>query len=43
MTVDIATTRLTSDWKGNTVCFCAPGCKRAFDAEPEKYIAISRK
>jgi YHS domain-containing protein len=40
MTVDRASAKLTSDYRGNTVYFCAPGCKRAFDEEPEKYIAI---
>lgn len=40
MTVDRAGTKLTSDYRGNTIYFCAPGCKRAFDEEPEKYIAM---
>jgi YHS domain-containing protein len=40
MTVDTARATLTSDYRGNTVYFCAPGCKRAFDAAPEKYIAL---
>ena len=27
-----------SDHKGTTYYFCAPGCKVAFDKEPEKYL-----
>jgi YHS domain-containing protein len=38
MTVDISTAKLKSDYRGNTIYFCAPGCKHAFDASPEKYI-----
>ncbi len=26
-----------SDYKGKTYCFCAPGCKKTFDENPEKY------
>ena len=39
MTVDVAKTKLTSDYKGKTIYFCAPGCKRAFDKAPERYLA----
>jgi len=28
----------TSDYKGKTYYFCAAGCKKAFDAAPEKYL-----
>jgi YHS domain-containing protein len=42
MAVDTATAKLTSDYRGNTIYFCAPGCKRAFDKAPEKYIAIAK-
>jgi xanthine dehydrogenase accessory factor len=38
MTVDIATARHTSEYGGQTYYFCAPGCKRSFDKEPEKYV-----
>ena len=27
-----------SDYQGTTYYFCAPGCKVAFDGEPEKYL-----
>ena len=26
-----------SEYKGKTYYFCAPGCKKAFDANPQKY------
>lgn len=28
-----------SDYKGKTITFCCPGCKKKFDAEPEKYAS----
>ena len=27
-----------SEYKGKTYYFCAPGCKKTFDSDPEKYI-----
>jgi len=27
-----------SEYSGKTYYFCAPSCKRKFDAEPEKYL-----
>lgn len=38
MKVDPKTARHTSDYKGKKYYFCAPGCKKAFEAEPEKYL-----
>ncbi|WP_342678543.1 heavy metal translocating P-type ATPase [Methanofollis sp. UBA420] len=38
MKVDPTTARHTSDYKGKKYYFCAPGCKKAFEAEPEKYL-----
>ncbi len=32
------TAKFRSEYKGKTYYFCAPGCKKAFDAEPEKYL-----
>ncbi|GEM_PF-206756 len=29
----------TSEYKGKKYYFCAVGCKRAFDQNPEKYLA----
>jgi xanthine dehydrogenase accessory factor len=37
MTVEIATAHFTSAYHGKTYYFCAAGCKRSFDKEPEKY------
>ena len=29
--------RAKAEYKGQTYYFCSPGCKKAFDQEPEKY------
>jgi YHS domain-containing protein len=29
----------TSEYKGKKYYFCSVGCKRAFDKNPEKYLA----
>lgn len=41
MLVDVASARLTSNYHGATVYFCAPSCKRAFDKDPELYLVQS--
>ena len=33
----------TSEYKGKKYYFCAVGCKKAFDQNPEKYLAEGRK
>ena len=38
MAVDEKTAQHRSDYQGTTYYFCAPGCKRAFEAEPKKYL-----
>jgi len=38
MEVDEKSAAATSEYKGKTYYFCAPGCKAAFDKEPEKYL-----
>ena len=38
MMVDEEKAVATSEYKGGTYYFCAPGCKTAFDKEPEKYL-----
>ena len=38
MNVDENKAAATSQYKGKTYYFCALGCKKAFDAEPEKYL-----
>jgi Cu+-exporting ATPase len=39
MDIDPATAAGTSEYKGQTYYFCSPGCKKAFDKEPEKYLS----
>ncbi len=39
MDVDEKEAAATSEHKGETYYFCALGCKKAFDADPEKYLA----
>ena len=38
MTIDSEKAAAKSEYKGQTYYFCAPGCKKAFDANPEKYL-----
>jgi Cu+-exporting ATPase len=38
MTVDEKGAPATSEYKGKKYYFCAVGCKKAFDADPEKYL-----
>ncbi|NWF63554.1 MAG: YHS domain-containing protein [Chloroflexi bacterium] len=38
MDIDPATAAGTSEYKGQTYYFCSLGCKKAFDADPEKYL-----
>jgi xanthine dehydrogenase accessory factor len=38
MMVEIATAHFTSEYAGAMYYFCASGCKRSFDKEPQKYI-----
>ena len=42
MEVDEKTAPAKSEYKGKTYCFCAPGCKIAFDKDPEKYIKTEK-
>jgi YHS domain-containing protein len=39
MEVDEKAAPAKSEYKGQTYYFCAPGCKRLFDKDPEKYLA----
>jgi YHS domain-containing protein len=39
MEVDEETAEWTSTYKGETYYFCAPGCKAAFDRDPEKFLS----
>ncbi len=38
MNVDPAATQHKSEHQGNTYYFCAPGCRRAFEGDPQKYL-----
>ena len=38
MMIDPQTAAATSEYKGQTYYFCAPGCKVAFDKAPERYL-----
>jgi len=38
MDVNPETAAGKSEYKGTTYYFCAPGCKKSFDADPEKYL-----
>ena len=41
MEVDEKAAAATSEYEGKAYYLCAPGCKRAFDAAPAKYLAAS--
>jgi YHS domain-containing protein len=41
MDVDEKKAPATADYKGKTYYFCAPGCKKAFLQNPEKYLRAS--
>ena len=38
MDVDPATAQHKTEHEGQTYYFCAPGCRKAFEAEPKKYL-----
>jgi len=38
MMVNPETAPAKSEYKGQTYYFCAPGCKAAFEKDPEKYL-----
>jgi YHS domain-containing protein len=38
MEVDPKKAAAKSEYKGHTYHFCAPGCKAAFDRDPDKYL-----
>ena len=42
MTVDPATAAGSSEYAGQTIYFCNPGCKAKFDADPETYVSKIR-
>ncbi len=38
MEVDEKTAKFKTEYNGVTYYFCAPGCMKAFEKEPEKYL-----
>ena len=38
MKVDPKTAVADAEYEGQKVYFCAPGCKRAFERDPERYL-----
>ena len=42
MTVDPETASAKAEYKGQTYYFCAPGCKVAFEKDPEKYLKAAK-
>jgi Cu+-exporting ATPase len=38
MDVDTASATHKAQYQGQTYYFCAPGCRKAFEAEPAKYL-----
>ena len=38
MEVEPETAAATAEYQGETYYFCAPGCKVAFEKNPEKYL-----
>ena len=43
MEVDESKAAATGEYKGKKYYFCAPGCTRAFDQNPEKYLTDDAK
>jgi len=43
MQVDEKTAPAKSEYKGKFYYFCAPGCKKAFDKDPDKYLGKAEK
>jgi YHS domain-containing protein len=39
MEVDEQQAAATAEYEGTIYYFCAPGCKKAFEKEPERYVA----
>jgi YHS domain-containing protein len=43
MKVDEKKAVITSTYKGKKYYFCAMGCKKAFDQNPEQYVGQQKK
>jgi YHS domain-containing protein len=42
MEVDAATATQMAEHQGRTYYFCAPGCRKAFESDPQQYLDPSR-
>ena len=42
MEVEESKAAATADYQGKTYYFCAAGCKKSFEQNPEKYLAPSK-
>jgi len=40
--VDPETAPAKTEYQGQTYYFCAPGCKAAFERDPEKYLKAAK-
>ena len=40
MTVEVSSAKWSSEFEGQTFYFCAPGCQKAFDANPQSFLAV---
>lgn len=43
MQVDPRTAAGQSEYQGQTYYFCSPGCKKTFDAAPQKYAEAGKQ
>ena len=43
MTVDVKTAVWKSEYQGQTYYFCSASCKRSFDKEPQRYVAMAKQ
>ncbi|MGH2478432.1 MAG: XdhC family protein [Ktedonobacteraceae bacterium] len=43
MDVEVASARHSSSYHGQTFYFCCPACKREFEREPERFLAVNEK
>ena len=43
MDVDEKIAKYKTTYKGETYYFCAPGCKKMFEENPEKYVSGSSR
>jgi len=42
MTVDPEKAAAKAEYRGQTYYFCAPGCKVAFEKDPEQYLKAAK-